>query len=94
MLTRVLLGEIDQDSLTYEQKRKALPVLLFLALKPDSSTIKGWACADGHPQKFWIEKQDALSPTIAIEALFYTLIVDATEGRDVVTCDLPGTSYK
>ena len=89
MLTREEFGEIDQDSLTYEQKRQVLPVLLFLTLKLDGSIIKGRACTDGHLQRIWTEKQDSSSPTVAFEALFYTLIVDAMKGRDFATCDLP-----
>ena len=30
------------------------------------------------------------SPTVSIEALFLTCIIDAKEGRDVATADLPG----
>ena len=90
MLTREVFGEIDQGSLTYKQKRKALPVLLFLTLKYDGSTIKGQACADRRLQRIWTEKQDAPSLTIAIEVLFYTLTEDVTEERDVAICDLPG----
>ena len=89
-LIREVFSEVDQDSLTYEQKRKALPVLLFLTLKHDRSTIKGRACADRRPQRIWTEKQDSTYPTIDVEALFYTLIMDAMEGRDVAICDLPG----
>ena len=29
MLTSEVFGEVDQNSLTYEQRRKALPLLLF-----------------------------------------------------------------
>ena len=46
MLRREVFGEIDQNSLTYEQKRKTLPVLVFLTLKQDGSTVKGRACVD------------------------------------------------
>ena len=47
MLAREVFGETNQDKLTYEQKKKALPILLFLTLKRDGTTIKGRACADG-----------------------------------------------
>ena len=67
MSTQEVFGGIDQDSLTYEQKRKALPVVLFLTLKYDGSTIKSRACADRRLQRIWTEEQDASSPTITIE---------------------------
>ena len=66
-----------------------MTVLLFLTLKRDGTTIKGRARADGRKQRVWIDKQDAASPTIAVEALFYALIMDALEARDVAACDLP-----
>ena len=92
MLAREVFGEANQNKLTYEQKKKALPVLLFLTLKRDGTMIKGRACAVGRPQRVWADKQDTASPTnIAVEALFYTRIMDALEERDVATCDVPGT---
>ena len=47
MLARELFGKTNKDKLTYEQKKTALPRLLFLTLKRGSTTIKGRACADG-----------------------------------------------
>ena len=41
-------------------------------------------------QRIWTEEQDSISPTIVVEALFYTFIMDVIKGRDVVTCDLSG----
>ena len=35
-------------------------------------------------------KEDTSSPTISVEALFLTCLVDAMEGRSVATCDVPG----
>ena len=89
MLRREVFEEIEYGSLTPEDKKNALPILLFLTEKRDG-TIKGRACADGRKQKIWTQKADSASPTISIEALFYTLVRDAVEERDVATCDLPG----
>ena len=33
---------------------------------------------------------DMISPTMNVEALFITCIIDALEGREVMTCDIPG----
>ena len=84
------MKNIKRDKLTYEQKKKALAILLLLRLKRNGTTIKGSACAEGRKQRVWTDKKDASSPIIAVEALFYTLIMDALEERDVATCDLPG----
>jgi hypothetical protein len=35
-------------------------------------------------------KEDTSSPTVATESLMLTCIIDAIEGRDVATVDLPG----
>ena len=35
-------------------------------------------------------KQETSSPTVATEALILTCVIDAIEGRDVATCDIPG----
>ena len=90
VLTWKVFVAIDYNSLMVEQKRKALPALLFLTLKHDGSIIRGRACVDGRPQRIWRETQDSTSPINAMEALFYTLMMDAMVGRDVATCDLPG----
>jgi hypothetical protein len=37
-----------------------------------------------------INKEDASSPTVSIEAVFITCVIDAYEGRDVATVVLPG----
>ena len=40
MQAREVFDETNQDKLTYNQKKKALPVLLFLTLKRDGTMIK------------------------------------------------------
>eukprot|EP00536_Pseudo-nitzschia_multiseries_P019053 jgi/Psemu1/58689/gm1.58689_g len=89
LINRKVFGEIPYKLITQEDKKHALPILLFRSTKRDN-TVKGQACADGRQQKIWTQKEDASSPTVAPEALFYTLMIDAMEGRDVATCDLPG----
>jgi hypothetical protein len=89
MLDREVFKEVSYESLSAEDKRNALPILLFLTMKRDG-TVKGRACADGRKQRIWTTKEDSSSPTIAIEALFYTLMIDALERRHVATCDIPG----
>ena len=52
--------------------------------------IKGRGCADGRKQRLWKNKDETSSPTISVEALFITCLIDAKEGRDIATCDVPG----
>ena len=55
-LVREVFGETNQDKLTHEQKKKALPILLFLTLNRDGTTIAGRACANGRKQPIWTDK--------------------------------------
>ena len=63
---------------------------MFLKLKSDEVTIKGRGCADGRKQRYWISKEDTLSPTMPTEGLMLSCMIDAMEGREVATADIPG----
>ena len=54
------------------------------------SKIKGRTC-DGVSTKGYILREDASSPTISLEAIITTLVVDAYEGQDVVIFDVTGS---
>ena len=62
---------------------------MFLTEKRDGN-IKGRACADGRKQQESIRKEDAASPTVALESIFLTSAIEAHEGREVATIDIPG----
>ena len=79
----------NPSQLTKEELHRALPYLMFLKEKRDS-TIKGWGYADGSRQRLYMAKYQTSSPTISNESLFLTLTIDTKEGRDVATCDIPG----
>jgi hypothetical protein len=54
-------------------------------------TIKGRGCADrGRKQRDYMSKQETSYTTVATDALLLTCVIDAIEGRDVATCDIPG----
>lgn len=75
--------------LTKEEKRRALHYLMFLKQKR-CGRIKGRGCADGRKQRIYKSKEETSSPTVAVESLFISCVIDAKEGRDVITCDIPG----
>ena len=77
------------ETMTREEVKRALPYLMFLKRKR-SGKIKGRGCADGRTQREFISKDEASSPTVNLHALFLTCIIDAIEGRDVATVDIPG----
>ena len=80
---------VHSRDMSREQKQQALSSLMFLKEKSDGR-IKGCACADGRPQRKLFTKEESTSPTVAIENVFLTATIDAFEGRDVATCDIPG----
>ena len=52
--------------------------------------IKARGCADGRKQREYMSKEEASSPTVAIESVMISCTIDAVEERDVATCDVPG----
>ncbi len=79
-------------SLTIEDKKGALPYLMFLK-KKRNGTIKGRGCADGRKQRLYTSKEDTSSPTVSIESVFLTSVIEAHEHRDIGTVDLPGGAF-
>ena len=51
--------------------------------------LKGRTCADGSPKICYIPKQDVSTPTIYLEYLFTSIIIDAHEERYVDIFDVP-----
>ena len=94
------LGELNQmhlrnafkpkfiDELTPEQKKKALGTIILIEEKKDGR-IKGRAVADGRKQRGEFPKEDAASPTTSLESIILTSMIEAKEGRDIVTADIP-----
>ena len=62
---------------------------MFLKMKR-CGRIKGLGCADGRKQRVYISKEDSSSPTVTTEGMMLSCILDAMEGRDVATVDIPG----
>jgi hypothetical protein len=56
--------------------------------------IKGCAVADGRPQMYYIPCDEAASPTVSLESLVLSLMIDAHEGRDVAIADVAGAFLK
>ena len=77
------------NMLTNEEKKKALHYLMFLK-KKRCGRIKGRGCADGRKQRIYKTKEETSAPTVAIESLFLSSVIDAKEERSVVTLDIPG----
>jgi hypothetical protein len=52
--------------------------------------IKARGCAGGKNQRETTSKEEASSPTVAIESVMLSTTIDAMEDRDVATVDIPG----
>jgi hypothetical protein len=86
---RSVLEPKSASDLSQGDKHAALQYLMFLKKKRDG-TIKGRGCADGRKQRSTTTKEEASSPTVAIEAVMLSCVIDAMEHRDVATVDIPG----
>jgi hypothetical protein len=85
---RVVFEPIHVDSLDPKEKKRAMESLLFLTEKRDGR-IKGRACANGSIQREYINREDAASPTAMTESILITATIDAKQGHDVMTADIP-----
>ena len=52
--------------------------------------MKGRGCADGRPQREYITKEESSSPTVSLYARMGSCLMDAIDGRKVITVDIPG----
>lgn len=80
---------VKWDTLSRQEKSKVLNYLMYLKRKR-CGRIKARGCADGRKQRLYMNKEDASSPTVLLESVKITCAVDAHEGRDVATVDIPG----
>ena len=62
--------------------------ILFLTEKRDK-TIKSWHCMNGSTQQAYMEHDEVTSLTVSMEGTLLTAVIEAQEGRDVATCDIP-----
>ena len=80
---------VHHNDLTKTDKSEALNLIIMIKQKR-CGKIKGRACADGRKQRRYITKEESTSPTIQLESLLLTFLVDAKENRDVATADIGG----
>ena len=75
--------------LTAMDKKQPLNLITMIKEKRDGK-IKGRACADGRKQRRYINRDDVSSPTVQLESLMISLLIDAHEHLDVATADIVG----
>ena len=79
---------VFKSDLTQEEISRAMESLMFLEEKRDGRT-KARTCANGSTQRGYISKEESTSPTAATEAILITGVIEAKEGRDIMTLDIP-----
>jgi hypothetical protein len=83
-----VIKPVKWDSISENDQNNALPYLIFLKQKRRGQ-IKGRGCVDDQRQKIYSQKEDFSSPNVMIESVMLTCVIDAFEGRDVATVDIP-----
>jgi len=86
---RGVIDPVRHNNMTHDICKASLPYLMLLKRKR-CRKIKGRGCADGRKQREFISREEASSPTVSTHALMATCLIDAIEGRDVATADIPG----
>ena len=75
--------------LTRNEKMGALNLITMVKEKHDDK-IKGRACTDGRKQRRYLRKDEVSLPTVQLESLMMTMLINAHKCRDVATADVVG----
>ena len=86
---------VDAKTLTSDQRRNALALLMFLKQKratqdEEEGKVKARGCIVGTPQREYIKKEDAALPTVTLESLFILVSINPFKKRKTGTFDCPG----
>ena len=79
---------ISIKEMTPAERKKAQMAIMFLTEKRDDS-IKGRMVYNGKPTREWVNREDAASPTAALESIILTGVIEAHEKRDIMCVDIP-----
>ena len=80
---------IKASALIFYKKRDALNLLTLVKFKRNG-TVKGRACANGRKQHLYVSKDKLTSPTVQLESILMSLMIDISELQDIATCDIVG----
>jgi len=89
LVKRVCFMPVSVAEMTPNEKRKAMEALMFLTEKRITGEVKGRMVYNGKPTRGWVNREDAASPTVALESIMLTVVIDAREDRDMMTADVP-----
>ncbi|CAJ1954072.1 unnamed protein product [Cylindrotheca closterium] len=75
--------------MTASERKKAQSAMMLLAEKQFKKTIKGRLVFRVDGTREWLSREDTASPTALQKAITTTCVIDAHEGRDIRTMDMP-----
>ena len=81
------------NKITSQELRRAMELLIFGTENCDE-VIKGKSFANGIIQRYWMNKEELSSPTVALESVILTAVINAHEDIEVVIVGIPNTLYK
>jgi hypothetical protein len=87
---RMVFKPIAIEELLTLERRRAMESLIFLTEKKDGR-IKARTCANGSTQQEYTDREETTSPTAMTESYLITAVINAKQGRDVMTADIPNT---
>ena len=85
---RIVFKPILIEELTTIEQKCAMESLIFLTDKKDSK-IKARTCANGSTQREYIKHDEAASPTAMTKSHLITADIDAKQGCNIMTADIP-----
>jgi hypothetical protein len=85
---RTCFAPLKVKEMKPSERKKAQMALMFLIEKRDRS-VKGRMVYNGKPRREWLSREDAASPTAALESIMITRVIKAKEERDIMTCSIP-----
>ena len=86
-----VIEPVDYEELTDEDKQKGTLEAVTVVKQKRCGKIKGRTCADGSKQRRYLKEFESVaSPTLSMDGLIGSLLIDVYEERDVATCDVPG----
>jgi hypothetical protein len=88
-----VMQPVGKYDMTPAERKGALRYLMFVKEKRDGM-ITGHGCVDGRSQQEYMTKEETSSATVATKARMLSCVIDAIEGSDVATCNIPGTSME
>jgi hypothetical protein len=89
MHSKKVFEPVQYTMLDAQQRSKVVRSHLFMKRKKRDGRLKSRLVVDGRTQDR-VEAGDIASPTVSIEAIFATAVIDASEHRQVLTIDIEG----